>query len=199
MNEYVTRKKEEENERLKDKITVLAKGGKLKGDMDIDKIMSSITKSVEQQTQTDIDYNDEFRSPGKGKRRTNVKGQIGSHLAHSGGSGKKYSAAGTGTRDHLGDIEEESTVAEKDGKKTFNAKLQDNTIIKMLEMSMEEMIMFEVNLNQKPTDQPFLEYREVFRKFLLKQYGLPNIADTYFHQVLARIQEFSKVGGNFYA
>lgn len=64
----------------------------------------------------------------------------------------------------LEDIEEEK----KEGlKSNFTAKLPDNSILKMLELSMEEMIIFEVNLAQRPSDQPFLEFKEVFRKYLL--------------------------------
>lgn len=45
---------------------------------------------------------------------------------------------------------------------------------------MEEMIKFEVNLNMKDQDQPFSNFKEVFKKFLLTQYGLPNMAEKYF-------------------
>lgn len=49
----------------------------------------------------------------------------------------------------LEEIEEEK----KEGpRSSFTAKLPDISILKMLELSMEEMIIFEVNLSQRPTD-----------------------------------------------
>jgi hypothetical protein len=84
--------------------------------------------------------------------------------------------------------------------KPFKAgKIPDLSILRMLETSMEEMIKFEVNLNMKPSDEPFLNFRDVFKKYLLTQYGLPVMAEKYFQQIQNRILELSKVGSYFYA
>jgi hypothetical protein len=69
----------------------------------------------------------------------------------------------------------------------------------MLEISMEEMVMFEVNNPPANSLAPFQDFKEVFKRFLLTQYGLPHLAEKNYKQILNRINELSRVGGNFYA
>lgn len=68
-------------------------------------------------------------------------------------------------------IKESDTIS-----KHLETKLPDQAIIRLLEVSMEEMVLFEVNNPMKEISQ---NYRDYLKSFLYTQYGLPKLASTY--------------------
>lgn len=98
---------------------------------------------------------------------------------------------------HEQSVEQEEEPERK--KPVKEGKIPDMSILRMLETSMEEMIRFEVNLSQRSGEEPFQSFKDVFKKYLLTQYGLPALADKYFTQICNRISELSKIGEYFYA
>ena len=76
--------------------------------------------------------------------------------------------------------------------------LPDPAILRLLDVSMEEMVLFEVNNPQRHLVQQ-QDYKEYLRGFLLTQYGLPALANSYIEQIMRRIQEQAQKGTNQYA
>ena len=67
--------------------------------------------------------------------------------------------------------------------------LPDAAIVRLVEVSMEEMVLLEVNNPQRLKDQNLMDnFLDYFDGFLLTQYGLPALANSYFEHVMKRIQ-----------
>lgn len=84
-------------------------------------------------------------------------------------------------------IDDSSTLAAV--KKNIVINLPDPAIVRLVEVSMEEMVLLEVNNPQRLKDQTLMDnFLDYFDSFLLTQYGLQPLANCYFDHVMKRIQ-----------
>ena len=68
--------------------------------------------------------------------------------------------------------------------KTKITKLQDTTIVKLVEGAMEEMIQVDTQQFELGAQMP--TYRDYLYKYLLTKYGLPGLANSYIEQISTR-------------
>lgn len=97
-----------------------------------------------------------------------------------------------------GKLYSEYTKADCFGAKSLVRSLPDPAILRLLDVSMEEMVLFEVNNPQRHLVQ-HQDYREYLHSFLLTQYGLPALANSYIEQIIRRVQEEAQKSSNSYA
>ena len=82
--------------------------------------------------------------------------------------------------------------------------LPDTAILRLIEVSMEEMLLFESKhkIPDALTTHPLNDCQLLkvqLQKFLLTQYGLANLADSYLTQILKKIGSHAQLGENKYA
>ncbi|CDW72286.1 UNKNOWN [Stylonychia lemnae] len=96
---------------------------------------------------------------------------------------------GMGSSLTIANIQERGNLASK-------TKLGDPTVLRLVENAMEEMVRFEMNeqsqYQSSTTVKKIFEFKEYLFDFLLTQYGLRNIAQKNYEQILQRIYQYAE-------